>query len=175
MAEKVLQSAIIEKGQLNLKKEWINMHEVINDVVKKIGLQIQKRNGKVKTTLDAETCVIFADKVHITNVIYNLLDNANKYTPDDPEIKISSYNENSSIAISVEDNGIGISKSDQTKIFEKLYRIPTGNVHNFKGFGLGLNYVKAIVEKHGGHIEIDSELKKGSKFSVYLPLEETKT
>jgi len=138
MAEKVLQSALIDKGQLNLRKEWINLHEIINDVVSKIGLQVKKRNGHIEAELKADTSVVHADKVHITNVIYNLLDNANKYTPDDPEIKISTYNLNSGIVISVEDNGIGISKADQSRIFEKLYRIPTGNVHNFKGFGLGL-------------------------------------
>ena len=175
MAEKVLQSALIEKGQLNLKREWINIHEIVNDVVRKIGLQIQKRNGKILTELQAETCVIYADKVHLTNVIFNLLDNASKYTPHDPEILVSTSNKNSSIAITVLDNGIGISKAEQEKIFEKLYRIPTGNIHNFKGFGLGLSYVKAIVEKHGGYVELESEIKKGSKFSVYLPLEEINT
>ncbi len=171
MAEKVLQSAIIEKGELKLKKEWINIHEIISNVVKKIGLQVEKRNGRIKTHLNAETSILFADKIHLTNIIFNLLDNANKYSPDDPKINIYTNNENTSINIIVEDNGIGISKSDQEKIFDKLYRIPTGNIHNFKGFGLGLSYVKAVVEKHGGQINLESELKKGSKFTINLPLE----
>ncbi len=109
--------------------------------------------------------------MHLTNVIYNLLDNANKYSHDDPFIKIHTFNVNSSIGISVADNGIGISRSDQQKIFEKLYRIPTGNVHNLRVW-LGLSYVKSIIDLHGGKIDLESELKKGSKFSVYLPLEE---
>lgn len=175
MAEKVLQSAIIEKGQLNLKKDWVNIHEIINNAVEKIRLQVEKRNGEIITKLKAETSVVLADKMHITNTIFNLLDNANKYTLKEPKIEITTKDNESGIYISIKDNGIGISKSDQQKIFEKLYRIPTGNIHNFKGFGLGLNYVKAIVDKHQGNIELESELKKGSKFTIFLPIEEYKT
>lgn len=172
MAEKVLQSAIIEKGQLNLKKEWVNVHEIINNVIDKFKLQVEKRNGKIETDLKADASTIHADRMHLTNMVFNLIDNANKYTLDEPHIKISTINIDSGISIAVKDNGIGISKSDQKRIFEKLYRIPTGNIHNFKGFGLGLNYVKAIVDKHGGKIELDSEPRKGSEFFIYLPLEQ---
>jgi len=110
-----------------------------------------------------------ADKVHITNLIYNLLDNANKYSPEKPKIIISTENTKLGVIIKVKDNGIGISKANQKKIFEKFSRVPTGNVHNVKGFGLGLSYVKAIVDKHQGYIKIESELKKGSVFIVFLP------
>ncbi len=171
MAEKVLQSALLDKGTISLKKEWVNLHEIIVNVVGKIGLQVERRNGKISTHFNAETNVILADKMHITNVIFNLLDNANKYTPDNPQITIDTHNNNASVLLSIKDNGIGISNANQQKIFDKLFRVPTGNIHNFKGFGLGLSYVKAIVEKHGGKIELESELKKGSKFTVYLPLE----
>ena len=175
MAEKVLQSALLEKGRLNIKKDWVNIHEIIDDVTSKIDLQISKRNGRIIKNFNAETSVLLADRMHITNVIFNLLDNANKYTLNDPEILISTYNVDSGINIEVSDNGVGISKSDQQKIFDKLYRVPTGNIHNFKGFGLGLSYVKAVVDMHGGRINLESEPKKGSEFTVFLPLEEYKS
>ena len=113
---------------------------------------------------------LYADKIHFTNVIFNLLDNANKYIHRSPEIIISTENSYSGIIISVKDNGPGISKANQKKIFEKLYRIPSGNIHNVKGFGLGLSYVKAIIEQHGGKITLESELNTGSNFIIYLPL-----
>ena len=113
------------------------------------------------------------DKVHITNVLFNLLDNANKYTQVNPEIEVSTEDSFSGILISVKDNGPGISKANQKKIFEKLYRIPTGNIHNVKGFGLGLSYVKNIIEQHGGKISLESELNRGTKFIVYLPVDKT--
>jgi two-component system phosphate regulon sensor histidine kinase PhoR len=172
MAERILQSASLEKGQIILKKERVDIHEVILEAINNIHLQGEKKGGRIKTNLKAESFIISADKVHITNVIFNLLDNANKYTPVSPEIIITTENSYSGLLISVKDNGTGISKANQKKIFEKLYRIPTGNIHNVKGFGLGLSYVKAIVEQHGGKISLESELNKGTKFIVYLPVEE---
>jgi two-component system phosphate regulon sensor histidine kinase PhoR len=119
--------------------------------------------------LDAHRYSLFADKMHVGNIIYNLIDNALKYCAGAPHILISTQSDNNQLIISVKDNGIGIKKDDQKKIFDTFYRVPTGNVHNVKGFGLGLSYVKAVVEKHGGHIEVDSEINKGSTFVVYLP------
>lgn len=171
MAEKVLQTAVLDKGRLSLKKESVNIHKVILNTIKNVKLQVERKNGKIITGLKADYCILNADKMHITNVIYNLLDNANKYTLEDPEIIISTENAGGGINITISDNGIGISKTDQKRIFEKLYRVSTGNVHDFKGFGLGLNYVKAIVEKHGGKITLESEPKKGTKFIIFLPLE----
>jgi len=170
MAERILQSARLQKGEVILKPEEINLHYVITDAMQKVNLQVEKKGGKIEVNNEAENPTIFADKVHITNIIFNLLDNANKYTPWAPIIQIKTKNIAEGILISIKDNGVGISKSNQKKIFDKLYRVPTGNVHNVKGFGLGLSYVKTVVEKHNGKITIDSELKKGTTFSIYLPL-----
>jgi len=107
--------------------------------------------------------------VHLTNLVYNLLDNANKYSPKKPMIRISTENSGNGLLVTIEDNGIGISKAEQKKIFDKLYRVPTGNIHQVRGFGLGLSYVKAIVGEHNGKISLESEVNKGSKFKVFLP------
>ena len=171
MAEKILQSAVLEKSQLELKKEWVDLHEVIHDVVNKIGIQVQIKDGSIKTKFSAAPSKVNADRVHITNVFSNLLDNANKYTPSKPKIIVSTKNVTTGILISIEDNGIGISKKNQKKIFDKLYRVPMGDRHDFKGFGLGLSYVKTIVEYHKGSVHLESELKKGTKFDVFLPYE----
>jgi len=175
MAERILQSASLEKGQIVLKRDRVDVHKVIGETISNIKLQVEKKGGRIITDLKAKSQIIDADRVHFTNVVYNLLDNANKYTPLAPEITITTENSYSGIIISVKDNGIGISKSNQKRIFEKLYRIPTGNLHNVKGFGLGLSYVKSIVEQHGGNISLESDPdsnrgNKGTKFIIFLPL-----
>jgi two-component system phosphate regulon sensor histidine kinase PhoR len=175
LTERILQSAKLEKGQIILKKEELDIHEVIAGAIDNIKLQVEKRNGLVNTRFNATNPVLMADKVHITNVIFNLLDNANKYTLKNPEIEITTENSYSGLLISVKDNGTGISKANQKKIFEKLYRIPTGNIHNVKGFGLGLSYVKAIVEAHEGKITLESELNRGTNFILYLPNHKAET
>lgn len=169
MAEKILQTAVIDKGQLNLHKELIDIHTIIEDVIHSIQIHVDVKNGSISKSFKARNHYITADKTHITNVIYNLFDNAIKYTPDKPCILISTQNMLKGISIVISDNGIGISKANQKKIFEKLYRVSTGNVHNVKGFGLGLHYVKTIIESHGGHVDVESELKKGTKIKIYLP------
>ena len=169
MAEKILQTAILEKGQLKLRKEKINLHNIIEDVAHKIAIQVQIRDGSIVTELNATEPEIWADKVHVTNVINNLLDNANKYSPRKPMITIVTKDLDNGVQISIADNGIGIHKANLKKIFEKLYRVPTGDVHNVKGFGLGLSYVKFIVEKHEGHVNVESEQGKGSTFRIWLP------
>jgi two-component system phosphate regulon sensor histidine kinase PhoR len=169
MAEKILQTAVIDSGQLKMKKEVINIHDIIHDVVKNIRIQVEIKDGDIIKSFYASKPRIEGDKVHVTNLIYNLLDNANKYTPRKPLIRISTENTGNGIMITIEDNGIGISKSEQKKIFDKLYRVPTGNIHEVRGFGLGLNYVKAIVEEHHGKISLESEVNKGSTFRVFLP------
>jgi len=172
MAEKILQTALLEKGQLKLRKEFFDVHTLIPQIVERVKFQVEKRKGVVNTNLNAQKSVINADKLHLTNVIYNLLDNANKYTPGTGAlIGISTKNNDKGIFITVADNGIGISKGNQKKIFETLYRVPTGNIHNVKGFGLGLSYVKAIVETHNGIVEVESELKKGTKLTIFIPFE----
>lgn len=170
LVEKILRTAILEKGQLNLRSEPLDLHAIIKDVIRKIAIQVEIRDGKISTDLKAEESIIYADKVHVTNVINNLLDNANKYTSKKPFIMVATENMDGGIWVRITDNGTGISKANQKKIFEKLYRVPTGDVHNVKGFGLGLSYVKFIVEKHEGEIGVESEIGKGSTFKVWLPL-----
>lgn len=170
LVESVLKSATWDK-ELELKNEDLNFHTIIEEVVENIGIHVKKKNGHIDTELLAEKNIIKADKVHITNLIYNLLDNANKYTPEQPNINVSTQNYKDGVLLTVKDNGVGIKKEDVNKIFDKFYRVPTGNVHNVKGFGLGLNYVKAIVDKHQGEIQVLSEFGKGTSFKIYLPFD----
>lgn len=169
VVESVLQTAIIDKGEMKLKTEIVDIHEVIESLVNNMKIQADKMGGQILINLKAEKCIIHADKVHITNVIMNLVDNALKYCEGNPIVKIATKSYSEGISISVEDNGIGISPENQKKIFDKLYRVPTGNIHNVKGFGLGLSYVKAIVDKHKGTVNLVSEMGKGSRFDIFLP------
>jgi len=169
MTEKVLQTAIIEKGKLRLNRTGLDVHDLVNEAVRKISLQVEAKHGKISTNLKADYSFIEADKVHLTNVFVNLLDNANKYSPSAPQIEVSTENSSRGILVHIKDNGIGISRANQKKIFDNLYRVSTGNIHDVKGFGLGLSYVKAIVEKHGGYVSLESELRKGSRFSIFIP------
>jgi two-component system, OmpR family, phosphate regulon sensor histidine kinase PhoR len=170
MAEQILQSAKLEKGDLVMKREVTDIHELLTEVIRNISIQVEIKDGRITKDFQAQKSIMEIDRMHMSNVFLNLLDNANKYTPNKPQISVTTSNHDHWLICSIEDNGIGISKSDQKKIFEKLYRVPEGNVHNFKGFGLGLSYVKTIVEKHGGQVRLESELKKGTRFDVMLPL-----
>jgi two-component system phosphate regulon sensor histidine kinase PhoR len=170
MAEQILQTAILDKGQLKLKKSSNNMHDIINAAIGSKKMAIDAKGGSIKLQLLATHLEVMGDNIHLTNIIINLLDNAIKYCIVTPEIVVNTTNRGNMILIRINDNGIGISKSNKNKIFEKLYRVPTGNIHNFKGFGLGLSYVKAIVEQHEGVVSVDSELGKGSVFMVQLPV-----
>jgi two-component system, OmpR family, phosphate regulon sensor histidine kinase PhoR len=169
MTEKVLQTAVIEKGRMRLNTTGLDIHDIILNAIQKIGLQVEARNGKISTNLNAEYSFIKADKIHLTNVFFNLLDNANKYSPVNPQIDVITENNNNGVLVHVKDNGIGISRVNQKKIFDNLYRVSTGNIHDVKGFGLGLGYVKAITEQHGGWVTVSSEPKKGSRFTVFIP------
>ncbi len=169
MAEKILQTAVLDKGQLKMKREAIDLHEVITDVIRNIRIQVELKDGVITPDFRASDPVLEGDRVHLTNLVYNLLDNANKYSPKKPLIRILTENYAAGITMTIEDNGIGISKSEQKKIFDKLYRVSTGNIHDVRGFGLGLSYVKAIVEEHHGKISLESEVGKGSKFRISLP------
>ena len=169
--ERVLQMAIFDHGELKLKVEDVDLHDIIETVAQNFLLQVDKREGRLEFLPEAEDAVIEGDFMHITNVISNLIENAMKYTQRTPEIKIITRTENSSVVVSVIDNGIGISKEDQKRIFDKFFRVPTGNVHNVKGFGLGLSYVKLIVEQHHGRIKLKSDPNKGSQFDIHLPLQ----
>ncbi len=169
LVENVLQTAILEKGMLRLKLEEIDVYEILMHAVENVKLQVERRGGEITTDFAAGNSTIWADKIHFTNLVFNLLDNALKYTVDAPLIHIATRIGEQGITVSFRDNGIGISKENQKKIFDTLYRVPTGNVHNVKGFGLGLSYVKAIVEKHKGTITVESEQGRGSIFHVYFP------
>jgi two-component system phosphate regulon sensor histidine kinase PhoR len=168
--ERVLQMAKFDQGELKLQFEELNMHEIIESVISNFTLQVDSKQGMLIPSLHADNDLVNADSGHITNVLSNLLDNAVKYTPDKPEIFIETRNLNKSLLIIVRDNGIGISKANQRRIFDKFYRISTGNVHNVKGFGLGLSYVKKIVEEHHGTIAVESEPGEGSVFKISLPI-----
>ena len=172
MAEKILQTAVIEKGQLKMKREQIDLHEVITDVIKNIRIQVEIKDGVIRKQCKAANPVLWGDKVHLTNLVYNLLDNANKYSPRKPVITVRTENTSNGILLTIADHGIGISKGEQKKIFDKLYRVPTGNIQEVRGFGLGLSYVKAIVEEHHGRISLESEINKGTTFKVFLPFTE---
>jgi two-component system, OmpR family, phosphate regulon sensor histidine kinase PhoR len=172
--ERVLQMAIFDHGELKLKIESVDIHDIIETVAQNFLLQMDKRGGRLEFHPEADQTLVKGDLMHLTNVISNLMENALKYTTRIPQISISTHNETGHVIVSVADNGMGISKEDQKRIFEKFYRVPTGNVHNVKGFGLGLSYVKLIVEEHGGTIKIKSEPNKGSRFDILLPLSEQK-
>jgi len=167
--EQVLQIAVLDKGNFKLKKKEVNLHEIIGLAVDNFEMLVKQRCGTIITKLDADMATFYADPVHITNIIHNLMDNANKYSPEVPEITITTRNTDKGIILSVEDKGIGISPENQKHIFKKFFRVHTGNIHDVKGFGLGLYYVKTIVEAHGGTIKLYSELKRGTKLEIYLP------
>lgn len=167
--EQILQVAILESSNQQFKNKRINIHELLEDAVNSFELQITK--GKINFDLsnDAPNPYIMGDKTHVLHLLYNLIDNAIKYTPVNPVIKVSTWNENNGIVISVIDNGIGISEEHQQNIFKNLFRVPTGDIHEVRGFGLGLYYVKTIVEQFGGKIELTSKLGKGSDFEIFFP------
>ncbi len=171
--ERVLNVAKLDKHEITLKKDLCDIHELLVDAKESFDLNQTELGGNINMELNAEKCRIHVDQVHITNVIYNLIDNAVKYCEVTPEISIHTKNDNNWFYISVTDNGIGIKREDYKFIFDKFYRVPTGNVHNIKGFGLGLFYVKLIVEQHGGKVSLKSSVGKGSSFTIQLPLIES--
>lgn len=167
--EDILTIARLDKKEFEFKWETINVHDLLKDAIQGISIQAEKREGKMVTKFEASNPSVTTDKIHCTNVFYNLLDNAIKYSAGAPEISVTTRNKPKGVLISVEDKGIGMTKSVQSKIFERFYRQETGNVHNVKGFGLGLSYAKAVVEASHGNISVQSEPGKGSKFDVFLP------
>ncbi len=173
--EQVLHVAILESNNQRFKIKRLDIHELLEAVVNSFELRIAEANIKLELTYDAPNPYIMGDNVHILNVLYNLIDNAIKYTPDNPLIEVCTWNENNNIVISIKDNGIGIKKEHQHSIFKNLYRVPTGNIHEIRGFGLGLYYVKTIVDQLNGKIELTSELGKGSNFELIFPSVAIKT
>lgn len=172
--EKVLQMALIDKKEFDLKLSEVDMHTVIDQAIHHTNLQVEKRGGMITKSLDAAQPVIHGDATHLSSVIYNLLDNANKYSTETPDISVKTRNVPKGIEVIVEDKGIGMTKEARRQIFDKFYRVPTGNLHDVKGFGLGLSYVKAITDAHHGQISVKSEPGKGSSFILFFPFNDHK-
>lgn len=167
--ERVLQMARLEKNNLTLKRETTDLHELISESVKNNTVALQKKSGKFELCLNSENSLVNIDKLHFSNVLYNLMDNAIKYCTIAPTITITTSSSHHQFTLDVKDNGIGISEDNLKKIFHRFYRVPTGNLHDVKGFGLGLNYVKLVVESHGGKIMVNSKMGSGSTFTILLP------
>ena len=168
--ERVLSIARLEKKELNLEYGEVNINDLVVVVLDSMDLQLQKKNAMIELELDAHEPVILGDELHLSNVLYNLLDNANKYSIEPPKITIATRNTAKALIIEISDKGIGMTKEQSKRIFDQFYRVPTGNLHDVKGFGLGLNYVQDIVTQMGGTIKVNSEKDKGTKFIISLPL-----
>lgn len=168
--ENVLQVARLDRGEFKLKLEQVNINDLLTEITDTLELRLENENGQLIRHLDAQKSIVKGDLFHLTNAFYNIFDNAIKYRKEDSlKITVATKSSAKGITISIEDNGIGISRENQKKVFEKFYRVPTGNIHNVKGFGLGLSYVKVIVTAHGGEIKVDSEPGRGSRFDIFLP------
>jgi two-component system, OmpR family, phosphate regulon sensor histidine kinase PhoR len=167
--EKVLQLAKIERDNIELNKEEVNLTELIYSISPSIELKVNDKKGTLHLDLAATNSVVLADRLHLTNILHNLVDNGVKYAKEAPEITISLKNEGKNLVLRVQDNGIGIAKEHQKRVFDKFYRVSTGNVHNVKGFGLGLFYVKSMCEAHRWKVNLESELGKGTAVIIQMP------
>ena len=169
MVEDILSAASMENSELVLNKENIDVHKVITNVIKKFELTLQTKEGEINTNFKAENSLLIIDKQQMANALSNVIDNAIKYNKNKPKISISTIDSNNAFEIVIEDNGIGIEDKNREKIFDTFYRVPTGNIHNVKGNGIGLSYVKKVIEAHHGKITLQSETNKGTKFIINLP------
>lgn len=169
LVERILQSALIDRGEVKLKEEKLNLAELLRQVVENARFRLESQRGTIQLHLPDEEAYILGDRVHVTNIISNLVDNAIKYSKEEPEIRVDLIRKEHQYELSVADKGIGIPREHVNKIFDKLYRVPTGNVHNVKGFGLGLSYVKAIVDLNKWNIKVKSKLNEGSTFTLIIP------
>ena len=168
--DKILQIAMIDSGNFTLEKKLLNVHDVINRVLESMMILVGERNGKIKLNLEASNPLVMADETHLVNIISNLVDNALKYTRLNPDIEITTSDREDGVQITIRDNGIGIGKEIQKYVFDKFYRAQGGDVHNVKGFGLGLSYVKKIIEAHKGRIDLNSSINHGTEFRLFFPL-----
>ncbi|MCY7329574.1 MAG: HAMP domain-containing histidine kinase, partial [Saprospiraceae bacterium] len=169
--ERVLQMALIDKKDFQVRLLEVNMHELIEQAAANFSLQVEKREGTLRTELYSDQPVIQGDATHIASIIHNLLDNANKYSPEKPEIIVRTRSVPMGLEVTIQDHGIGIGKEARKHIFDKFYRVHTGNLHNVKGFGLGLSYVKAVMTAHKGQVDVRSEPGRGSSFILTFPTE----
>jgi two-component system phosphate regulon sensor histidine kinase PhoR len=168
----VLQMAALERGKTILKTKEICLNDIIRKVVKTFDLKLKAKDGTITCKYGAKDDLIEGDEVHITNIVTNLLDNALKYTEIKPELKVTTSNVKNGVEFTITDNGIGISRENQKRIFEQFFRVHTGNIHNVKGFGIGLSYVKKIVDAHHGTIKLKSDIGRGTTFTVFLPFDQ---
>ena len=168
--ERVLSIARLEKGELKMENTEVDVNDLIVIVLDSMELQLQKRNAIINVHTEAENAIVYGDELHLSNVIYNLIDNANKYSSDTPEITITTRNTGKNLIIEIADKGIGMTKEQSKRIFDQFYRVPTGNLHDVKGFGLGLNYVQDIIKKLNGTVKVSSEKDRGTTFEISLPL-----
>ena len=166
----ILETSLFENQALNLTESRIDVHDLLTGIIETKQIENDQKNGKIKSNFLAGKYIISADEVHLSNLFLNLLDNAIKYADGNPEIKVSSINKDNFIIISVEDEGKGIPSQSLDKIFEKFYRVPQGNIHDVKGFGLGLFYVKQVIDEHHWKIKVKSEVDKGSIFEIIIPI-----
>lgn len=175
MVTNILQLAQLKKGQLKINPEDINIHGLLNSIIRSFSLQVNNLGGQLTTRFNAEMPIISGDKSHIESIFINLIENALKYCDKKPDIVVSTWSEKDMLVTSIADNGIGISKKNIKHIFDEFYRITkTGNVHDNKGYGLGLNYVKKIAQLHDGHVRVKSVVGKGTTFYIYLPIKNIK-
>lgn len=168
--ETILQAALTDRQELQLNLKPIHVHRVVHNALANFNLQLEERKGTAVLQLNANHDLVNADEVHFTNLISNLIDNAVKYSKDNLQLKISTWSNNKTVTIRIDDNGIGMSKETVKRIFEKFYRAHTGNLHNVKGFGLGLSYVKTVVDAHHGKIKVESVLGRGTSFIIDMPI-----
>ena len=170
--EKVLQMSMFDHKKVTFKKRDLELNELVEGVINTFTLKVEASGGKIDSSLAATSSKVYVDEMHLTNVVFNLMDNAVKYKKEDVDIHLNvrTWNDATHVYLSIADNGIGIKKENLKKIFEKFYRVHTGNRHDAKGFGLGLAYVKTIIDQHGGEIHVDSELGKGTTFTISLPV-----
>ncbi len=168
--DKILQMALLDSGNLTLNKRELDIHDCILSVVDRFGIVMSQRSGKIDLKLEATNRVIRADEIHVNNILYNLIDNAVKYSEGPPTIEVSTANSQNGIILRVKDEGIGIDRKVQKYVFDQFYRAEQGDVHTVKGFGLGLSYVKRIIDFHKGNISLKSDLGKGTEFSIFLPV-----
>ena len=172
LVEKVLQMSMFERKKAIFKMKQLDLNEMVESVANTFTLRVEHTEGKIYTEIEAVNSTIYVDEMHFQNVIFNLMDNAVKYRkPDRPiNIYIRTWNDDTSLYLSIRDTGVGIKKDNLKKVFEKFYRVHTGDVHDVKGFGLGLAYVKKIIDLHKGDITVESEYGKGTKFTIKLPI-----
>ncbi len=172
LVEKVLQMSMFDRKKAVFKQKELDLNEMVENIAHSFTLRVEHTGGKVYTDIEAVDSAIFVDEMHFQNVIFNLMDNAVKYRkPNEPlDVTMKTWNDNDHLYLSITDTGMGIKKENIKKVFEKFYRVHTGNVHDVKGFGLGLAYVKKIVDLHGGTIRVDSEYGKGTTFTIKLPI-----